>query len=127
MEILSPDTTLRDQGFIGDVTIAICQGRRSRCLFVNIPHYFGFLLRKKGGGIFKGIMNPTWIKKYYFLQRDRLFFFKDNYKAEEEGSIPVQLMTSVTKTEKDVPTELAGCAFEITVSRKKMTLIGLLS
>lgn len=83
----------------------------------------GILLRKRDGGLLKGIKG--WSKRWYSLRKGKLLDFKDSKKMEREGCLPLKSMTDIQSSisGKSIPEEYQDCAFEINTLTKNFVML----
>lgn len=58
--------TIREQGFLGECTMGLYKKDNGDVgLYVKVPYAEGWIMRKRGGGVLKGLKN--WNKRWYIF------------------------------------------------------------
>ncbi|KYQ96657.1 actin binding protein [Tieghemostelium lacteum] len=114
VEVLSGDMTIREQGYVGECTTGLLRTSKNDInLFVKVPFFEGWLMRKRGGGLIKGIKN--WNKRWYVLKKNKLLYFKAKNVGQEMGCILMKTVQAVrpARDVTDIPTKYSKLCFEI--------------
>eukprot|EP01132_Coremiostelium_polycephalum_P008651 gene8651-10649_t len=115
VEVLSGDMTIREQGYVGECTTGLLKNSKGKIdLFVKVPYCEGWLMRKRGGGLIKGLKN--WNKRWYALKKNRLLYYKGKNVGSEMGCIYMKTVQTVRPARDgidDIPSKYSKMCFEI--------------
>eukprot|EP01101_Sappina_pedata_P007707 TRINITY_DN4125_c0_g1_i1.p1 TRINITY_DN4125_c0_g1~~TRINITY_DN4125_c0_g1_i1.p1 ORF type:complete len:1074 (-),score=349.47 TRINITY_DN4125_c0_g1_i1:26-3247(-) len=116
--------TLREQGLGGECLLGLYSKTAGSSLgiYVKIPHYQGWLSRKKGGGI-----SGKWVKQWYTLSRSDLSQFKTNKTGDVPlGSTPMKsasIVKLLSGGNNEVSSSQSSKCFELVTSARSTTFM----
>ncbi|EGG22287.1 actin binding protein [Cavenderia fasciculata] len=114
VEVLSGDMTIREQGYVGECTTGLLKNEKGEInLYVKVPYFEGWIMRKRGGGLMKGLKN--WNKRWYTLKKNKLVYHKAKGFGPEMGCIFMKTVQAVraATTGTDIPSKYVKSCFEV--------------
>ncbi|KAN0003808.1 hypothetical protein ACTFIZ_009977 [Dictyostelium cf. discoideum] len=124
VEELSNDMTIREQGYVGECTTNLLRGTKGDLgLCVQVPYFEGFIMRKRGGGLIKGLKN--WNKRWYSLRKNKLLYFKSKSDSTEMGCILMKTVQTVRPCTEvaDIPSKYSKMCFEIVTPARTFVML----
>ncbi|GAM22991.1 hypothetical protein SAMD00019534_061660 [Acytostelium subglobosum LB1] len=124
VEVLSGDMTIREQGYVGECTTGLFKSAKGDInLFVMVPFLEGWVLRKRGGNIMKGLKN--WNKRWYTLKKNKLIYHRAKGFGPEMGCILMKTVQAVrpSKDLTDIPSKYHKSCFEIVTPARTFVML----
>ncbi|EFA80963.1 actin binding protein [Heterostelium album PN500] len=124
VEVLSGDMTIREQGYVGECTTGLLKTSKGEVnLYVKVPYCEGWIMRKRGGNIMKGIKN--WNKRWYTLKKNKLIYHKAKGLGPEMGCIWMKTVQAVrpVRNVTDIPNKYAKSCFEIVTPARTYVML----
>ncbi|EGC29900.1 hypothetical protein DICPUDRAFT_99698 [Dictyostelium purpureum] len=124
VEVLSGDMTIREQGYVGECTTNLLRTSKGELnLCVQVPYFEGFMMRKRGGGLMKGLKN--WNKRWYSLRKNKLIYYKSKSDNSEMGCILMKTVQAVRPAREvvDIPSKYLKMCFEIVTPARTFIML----
>eukprot|EP01133_Synstelium_polycarpum_P007806 gene7806-9159_t len=124
VEVLSGDMTIREQGYVGECTTGLMKSAKGEInLYVKVPYFEGWIMRKRGGSIIKGLKN--WNKRWYTLKKNKLIYHKAKGIGPEMGCILMKTVQAVrpARNVSEIPGKYAKSCFEVATPARTFVML----
>src|SRR3989338_2606554 len=120
-DILNPEQTLREQGFVGDIICGLFSQVGTDGLYSQLPFHEGKLFRKKATSL-RGLKSSlaNWVRRWYVLRKNQFAYFKSREDDRPLGFINLnqtknirKIKVSETELLKDIPPKYKNLCFAV--------------